>query len=178
MATSNANRSTKISLSVPVRIDAPKIEIFDLGKTIDRVALQRGSHRLIIGRLQGDCCSKLLRARIKGGQVIGLEIERCKKSTRNEQPTRRLLRQAARKLVNRKRRAFKPIPIAQFLKPDAMSRMATNLVIENCERICVPTLGPFGWGLRCYLCCTDTWYLVPFPRLPQPKGTSHWCLPW
>src|SRR5512139_3865239 len=118
-------RSTTISVSVPVQVGTPDIEIFDLGKTVDRAALAKGSHRLIIGRVSGGCCASLVRARIRDGQVVGIEVERCKKSM----PVDRNLRRhcSRRKLSRPTRRAEPAIPVEQFWKPAVMRRMTTSL---------------------------------------------------
>ncbi len=155
-------RSTQHSLSLQLRVGTPDVEIFDLGKTVDRVALAKGSHRLIIGRVKGGCCASLLRARIKGGQVVGIEVERCKEAAPVDPQMSRLLQEAARKLARPKRRAKPAIPIEQFLKPAAMRRLTTGLVEETCVYFCIPIIG------RCYLCCSSVWY---------PGGRRIlWCL--
>ena len=167
-------RSIRTALPVPVRISTPDIEIFDLGRTVDRVALQKGTHRLIVGRLTGGCCGSLLRARIKGGFVVGIEAERCKESAPVDKRIAGVLQRAVRTLARRARRGAQPVPIREFLNPTAMKRIASNLVVENCFKVCITTIGvPLE---QCYLCCTTIWFIST--GRPRPKRITRWCLPW
>jgi len=157
-------RSIKRSLSLPVHVRTPDVELFDLGRTVDRAALAKGVHRLIIGRVHGGCCASLMRAVIRNGAVRGIEIERCKESIPVNARMRSHLRTVLRTRAKR-RRARPFVPVEQFLRPAAMRRMATSLVEEECVYICIPTMD--GRHERCYLCCITTW----------PSGSeSRWCL--
>ena len=162
MTTVVRGRSTQRSLSLRLRVGTPDVEIFDLGKTVGPFALAKGSHRLIIGRVKGGCCASLLRARIKDGRVVGIEVERCKDAAPVDPQMSRLLQEAARKLPRPKRRAKLAIPIEPSLKPAAMQRMTRGFVEETCVYFCIPIIG------RCYLCCSSVWY---------PEGRRiNWCL--
>ena len=149
-----------------MQISAPDIEIFDLGRTVDRVALQKGTHRLIVGRLTGGGCGSLLRARLKDGFVVGIEVERCKDSAPVDKRIAGVLQRAVRTLARRARRGAQPVPVREFLKPTAMKRIAWNLVTEHCVKICITTIGA---PPKCYPCCTTIW---------SKTRTSRWCLPY
>jgi hypothetical protein len=165
-------RSIRTALPVPVRISTPDIEIFDLGRTVDRVAMQKGTHRLIVGRLTGGCCGSLLRARLKDGFVVGIEVERCKESAPVDRRIAGVLQRAVRTLARRARRGAQPVPVREFLNPTAMKQIASNLVVEHCFKVCITTI---GGPEQCYLCCTTIWSISTGGE--RPKRISRWCLP-
>ena len=169
MPTTIRGRSIKTTVSLPVQVGAPDVELFDLGKTVDRTALEKGAHRLIVGRLKASCCATLLRARITDGHVVGIEVERCKKAVPVDKHLGRTLQQAIRKLRGRKHRKFEAIPIGQFLKPAELRRTVTTQVEEACSIVCVPTIDLHHQ--QCFLCCIG--------RDPVARGLKSeitWCL--
>jgi hypothetical protein len=172
MNMNGSGRSVSVALPVTIKIGPPDLELFKLGGTVDRVALQKGSHWLVIGRVKGGCCSKLLRARIVNGDVIGFRTERCKETMRADPRFIRLVQQVKRKLGSPKRRALHPIPIAQFLKPGVMQRTVAGIWTSNCYFIYVSPLPPLP--PVCLFCCDEEQYFTE-PG-PQPKATRSWCL--
>jgi hypothetical protein len=140
MAKKKSGASVKFSYSVPIEARVPEFQALASLASLDLDRLGKGSHKIEVGFFKGGCCSKMARAVIRNGMVIGVEIEGCKGTHKPPAELKALLSEAAQKLGSTPGK-FPPTPVKAFMAS------ARNLIEINggCIQICI-------WG-HCLTCC-------------------------
>ncbi len=142
--TNNSPIST-FEKEVPVEVHLPEFEPFSSVGALDLAQLSRGEHRVEIGTLRDACCGGILAARIRNGQVVGIETEVG--DDVGEDPSGgfgALFAEAMERLGQSGGR--EAVPVAEFFSSLNVG-MPPPIGVSGCIRICI-------WGY-CVTCCSS-----------------------
>ena len=156
MATKSRKPRADTEFTVPVKVQVRHPEFVPLATlaSLDVDRLSRGSHKIEIGFMEGGCCRNLVRAVIRGGMVVGIEVEPCEETRggKASPEVMKLFEQARRRLkVGGK---WKPFPVS-YLASRQRQRDLVIIIGGGCIFICI-----FDF---CFMCC---WY--PRPHCFRP----------
>lgn len=154
-AVAKPGATNSLTLSIAATVIEPTFTAFKSLKHLDRVALQRGNHRLEVGYLKGGCCAKTVYAVLKKGVVERLEVAPCDDSEKaSSKDFAAVFDIVAKRFA--KQPAWEPLPIGDFIE-QTLARRINIGTGAGCFWICI-----FSW---CLFCCKP-W--VTNPPSPNP----------